>query len=245
MIDTAVILAAGRGSRLKDKTLNKPKGFLIIDDKPVIEHSICRLLSVNIEKIFIGTGYLSNFYEELINKYPVTCVENKKYDITGSMYTLYNMRDYIDNDFLLLESDLVYDKTGLNILIEDKHKDIILSSGKTDSGDEVYIEVNTENNLVNMSKNPCDLKDIYSELTGISKISIETFREMCNFAEGVFKKTLKIDYEYSLTGISHKQAIYVKKIDPYIWCEIDDEYQLDRAINSIYPEIKRRESCNG
>jgi 2-aminoethylphosphonate-pyruvate transaminase len=245
MIDTAVILAAGRGSRLKDKTLNKPKGFLIIDGMPVVEQSICRLLSVNIEKIFIGTGYLSNFYEELMNKYPVMCVENKKYDITGSMYTLYNMRDYICNDFLLLESDLIYDKIGLNILIEDKHKDIILSSGKTDSGDEVYIEADTDNNLVNMSKNPCDLKCIYAELTGINKISIETFREMCDFAEVVFDRNLKLDYEYSLTGIAHKKAIYVKKIDPYIWCEIDDEYQLNRAINFIYPEIKRRESCDG
>ena len=118
MIKTAVILAAGLGSRLKDRTKNMPKGFLEINGKSLIEESIKKLISVGIKEIIIGTGYLPEFFEGLKTKYNcVKCVFNPKYAETGSAYTLYNMKDVIKSDFLLLESDLIYEKRALDILI--------------------------------------------------------------------------------------------------------------------------------
>jgi len=44
MIKTAVILAAGMGSRIRKRAGNRPKGFLMIDEKSIIEHSISKLI---------------------------------------------------------------------------------------------------------------------------------------------------------------------------------------------------------
>ena len=69
-IKTAVILAAGMGSRLNDVTNDEiPKGLLKINGKTLIERSIEKLRSIGIEKIYIVTGHLSFKYDELANKY--------------------------------------------------------------------------------------------------------------------------------------------------------------------------------
>ena len=94
-----------------------------------------------------------------------------------------------------------------------------------------------------MSKKKKELNAIYAELTGITKISAGTFKKMCRFAENEFEKNPRLDYEYALVGISKETRVFVKKIDDYAWCEIDDEDHLKRAIEIIYPMIKGREDC--
>ena len=69
MVDTAVIVAAGLGSRLQERTKTKPKGFLEIEGISLIERSIEMLVNSGIKKIFIGTGYLSETYDELATNY--------------------------------------------------------------------------------------------------------------------------------------------------------------------------------
>ena len=69
MIKQAVILAGGLGSRLKDKTKTMPKGFLEIGGTAIVEQSIQKLLACGIEKIIIGTGHCSEYYDQLAQKY--------------------------------------------------------------------------------------------------------------------------------------------------------------------------------
>jgi 2-aminoethylphosphonate-pyruvate transaminase len=243
MIDTAIILAAGRGSRLKEITKDRPKGFIVLNQKPIIEESIIKLFQAGIENIIIGTGYCSEKYDELAKKYShISCVKNALYAKSGSMYTLYNIRDHIQNDFLLLESDLIYDKAGLNLLIKSPWPDTILTSGKTNANDEAYVEIDDKNCLVNVSKDPTKLENIYSELIGISKISYPTFEKLCIFAEKSFQNDLMLDYEYALVGIAPSTDIHVLKFEDFTWSEIDDEGQLTRARNLIYPKILKCES---
>jgi 2-aminoethylphosphonate-pyruvate transaminase len=243
MIDTAIILAAGRGSRLKEITRDQPKGFIVFDQKPIIEESIIKLFGSGIKHIIIGTGYYSEKYDELAGKYSsISCVKNELYAESGSMYTLYNLRDHIRQDFLLLESDLIYDKAGLDLLINSPWPDILLTSGKTNASDEAFVEINDRKCLVNVSKDPAKLGNIYSELIGISKISYPTFVKLCAFADKSFHKDLMLDYEYALVGIARDTDIHVAKIEDFIWSEIDDEAQLTRARNVIYPKILKRES---
>ncbi|MBT2601821.1 2-aminoethylphosphonate--pyruvate transaminase [Bacillus sp. ISL-53] len=242
MVKTAVILAGGMGTRLREKTENLPKGFLKLDDKPIIEQSILKLLEAGIETIIIGTGHLSEAYEQLTTKYPqIHCVRNDKYSTTSSMYTLYNVRGHVSEDFLLLESDLIYEKQALDRLVQQKKPDVILASGFTNSNDEVFLEIDENQHLVNMSKNKHDLKSIDAELTGISKISHQAFLAMCNYAKTSFLENPLLDYESALIGISKQITLYVDKLDQLIWCEIDNESHLLRAKQFIYPMIKMKE----
>jgi 2-aminoethylphosphonate-pyruvate transaminase len=157
------------------------------------------------------------------------------------MYTLHNLRALVKGDFLLLESDLLYDKTGLEILQADLKENVILASGPTGSRDEVFIEVDEEYKLVDMSKDKARLGSVYGELTGISKISQTAFSTMNKFAENTFTKTPGLDYEYALVGIRKQESIYVHQVNDYAWCEIDDEQHLERAEKNIYPKIRLRE----
>src|SRR5215204_1737060 len=152
-VDTAVILAAGMGTRLKGHTQEKPKGFLEIDGDSLIERSIKHLIDHGISTIVIGTGYFHEHFDALKDKFPgITTLRNVNFATTGSMYTLYLVRDLVKAPFLLLESDLLYDPAALNYLLTDKRSDIILASGKTNSGDEVYIQHSASGFLENMSK---------------------------------------------------------------------------------------------
>jgi 2-aminoethylphosphonate-pyruvate transaminase/(2-aminoethyl)phosphonate cytidylyltransferase len=242
-VRTAVILAAGLGSRIRSFTKDLPKGFIPIENIPIIKHSIHKLLDCGIEKIIIGTGYKSEAYEALIGEFPqIICKKNPNYATTGSMYTLNNLNSLIEEDFLLLESDLIYDRKGIEILIKDPHENIILASGRTGSKDEVFLQVDSGHQLVSMSKNENELSSIYGELTGISKISYTVFQEMSLYASKTFTENPMLDYEYTMVAISAESNIHVLKIEDYAWCEIDDENHLKRAVNEVYPKIVQLES---
>ena len=244
MIKTAVILAAGLGSRLKEVTASMPKGFISIGGLPIVEVSLRALIDSGIEKIFIGTGYQAAHYERLAQRYhpAITCVENPDFAKTGSMATLYNIAPSIGVDFLLLESDLVYDPAGLDALISDeKHSGIILASGMTGSGDEVFIETGDSGRLVKLSKNAGELARSDAELVGICRISRGALDEMCRYYEKEREKRPGIDYESVLAGIASAGSdIFVKKIEDFSWCEIDDDGHLHRAAGVIFPKIREK-----
>ena len=206
MTKVAVILAAGLGSRLKEKTKFKPKGFLELEGISLIQRSVDNLLSCGIEKIYIGTGYLNDVYDEFAKNYSkIENIKSDRYETTSSMYTLYNMRTKLKDDFLLLESDLLYEIDALKYLIEDEQDDIILASGKTNSNDEVYIDADKNFSLVAMSKKKEDLKFIYGELVGISKVSQNRYKMMCELFEN--QDNLKIDYEYIMVQTSKLKIV--------------------------------------
>lgn len=60
----AVIMAGGRGERLRPLTDHTPKSMLPLGDKPIIEHNIDRIVSFGIEAITISVRYLS---DQIIN----------------------------------------------------------------------------------------------------------------------------------------------------------------------------------
>lgn len=241
MVRTAVILAAGLGSRLKHHTEVQPKGFLAIDGISLIERSLNNLVQAGIEEIIIGTGYRHTHFDQLAERYPVVTRRNEDYATTGSMYTLYKLRDLVKDGFLLLESDLLYEPDALTHLLEDERQDVILASGRTQSGDEVYIEANDGGLLVQMSKDKSLLKHISGELVGITKLSVDTLNMISEFAEKAFARGNNfLNYEDALVGIASVKPIHIKLVEDLVWCEIDDEQHLDRALKSIYPRIKSK-----
>ncbi|NOQ22754.1 MAG: NTP transferase domain-containing protein [Candidatus Aegiribacteria sp.] len=242
MIRSAVILAAGMGTRLRTVLKNIPKGFLEISGKTLIEQSITRLLNAGIENIIIVTGHLSHYYDELARSHNyIRTVHNDIYADSGSMYSFYLARHYIREEFFLLESDLIYEQRALSSLLSCSQKDTVLLSGSTGSGDEVYAET-SGNRLINLSKDKYRLKSIGGELVGISKFSLPLYMEMVKISEIMFSESLEVEYEQCVVETARKYPVYVKKVEDLIWAEIDDENHLDRVKRIIAPRIENIES---
>ncbi len=245
MIKQAVILAGGMGTRLKDITKDMPKGFLEINNIPIVEQSIEKLVAYGVEEIIIGTGHCSEWYEKLAEKYPIVkTVKNEDYQNTSSMGTLNVCSSLIKDDFLLLESDLIYDEVGLKVLINDKHQNVILASGKTNSFDEVYLDTDNKGILTKVSKNKEEFDNPNCELVGITKISKSLLNKMIDFYNKNLDSYKKIDYENVLEILAKEYPIYVHKIEFYAWAEIDDERMFKRACNEIYPHINENEKLH-
>jgi len=239
LIDTAAIVAAGFGSRLNELTAAMPKGFLRLGGTSLIERSIQTLLDFGIRKIVIGTGYHSEHYDALAAKNPaLTTVKSNAYATTGSMYTLWNMRHELDRDFILLESDLLYEPRAIALLLADQRPDVVLASDATQSGDEVFIETTDAMELVAMSKDPTRLTRIDAELVGITKISTETYAGMCGVMEAHLESRPKLDYEYALVEVGRRRPVHVLRADGLAWCEVDDIHHLQRATERILPRVE-------
>ncbi|QTQ14080.1 2-aminoethylphosphonate--pyruvate transaminase [Treponema parvum] len=243
MIKQAVIVAGGLGERFGGRTKEMPKGFIEIEGVPMVERSVQKLIRAGVEEIIIGTGHCNQWYDELAKKY--SCIKtfrNENYANTSSMGTLEVCAPYVKGDFLLLESDLVYDAAGLFALINDERKNVVLASGKTGSGDEVYLSYDENRILTNVSKDKNSMPDAGAELVGITKLSKQALDAMVNYAKAHHADMPKIDYENVMNAVAKECDIYVKKLEYYAWIEIDDEEMLSRALNLVYPRIKENES---
>ena len=235
MVKTAVIMAAGMGTRFGKYTETIPKGFIECGDLSMVERSIRTLIACGIERIVIGTGYHKEKYEALKGTYPqIECVFSPRYAETNSMYTLYNCRDVIgDDDFLLLESDLVFEKKAITSLLECKEPTIMLITPVTKFQDQYYVEYGEGSRLTMCSTDKTQL-DAKGELVGIHKLSNEFYKAMCeDYAAKVADKP-KLGYEYELLTMSQeKMKVFVLKVDGLKWYEIDDVDDLAYAEKNI------------
>lgn len=232
-----MIMAAGLGSRFGHYTDLIPKGFVEIGGKSMIIRSIDTLLACGIERIVIGTGYKNEAYENLKKDYPMieTCY-SPRYAETNSMYTLYNTRELIgDDDFLLLESDLIFDKNAINGLLECQEPDVMLITPVTKFQDQYYVEYNEKHTLTRCSVNK-DKVDAKGELVGIHKLSNVFYKKMCADYAQIVDEQPKLGYEYELLRMSQNVSpFYVLNAQNVKWYEIDDPQDLKYAEEHVLP----------
>lgn len=238
-VETAVILAAGMGTRLRSITNNMiPKGFLDVEGTGLVPRSIKNLFDAGIKKIYIATGHLNEFYDKLAEKDSrIITLRNSNYSSTGSMASLAIFREILDEDFILLESDLIYEKKSLYEVINFEMEDCMLLSGKTNSGDEVYIEVK-DDNLYKCSKCIDEIGTAAGELVGITKVSKELYQLMLEEYDN--SDIQQYHYENTIIDAAKKKKVGYKKVEDIIWAEIDDESHLERVKRDILPKLREK-----
>ena len=212
----ACILAAGQGTRLGP--LPHPKGFMRLGERPIVAESLERLRSVGITEVVVVTGHLASYYQELEG---VHLVHNAHYASTGSLQSLAAANEVLTGDFLLLESDLIYERRALEVLLSVPHPDAVLLSGPTGAGDEVWVEAR-DGWLVSMSKDRSRLGTVSGELVGISRVSRELYSKLlCQPGQ---------HYESDgLVGCAATRPIACPLVADLLWAEIDDANHLERA----------------
>jgi len=110
----AIILAAGRGTRLKHYTENLPKGMLEFGGKTIIEHQIDTYKSCGIDDIVIVKGFMP----EKIDFPGVRYYVNEDYDKTNMVESLFCAEEEFDDEIIVSYADIVFEPRVLSMLID-------------------------------------------------------------------------------------------------------------------------------
>lgn len=168
----AVILAAGIGSRLRPITDEKPKTLVNVNNKPMLGYILDALSWVYIKEVVICVGYkASHIINYCKSKYPqfkFYFIENKEYDTTNNMYSLYLAKKQLDDDIVLMNADLIFDKDIVKGLLKSKGSRVAVDKG-------IYIEesmkitVNNSGIISGISKK-INKEDAYGSSIDVYKI---------------------------------------------------------------------------
>ncbi len=120
----AVVLAAGKGTRLRPLTDDKPKGMVEVDGKPILTHCFDQLAELGAEEFVVVVGYLK---EKIIQHYgdeyrgiPITYTHQREQK--GLAHALLSVADHIDDDFMLMLGDNIF-QANLGDVVQRQRED--------------------------------------------------------------------------------------------------------------------------
>nr|EGQ40236.1 MAG: nucleoside-diphosphate-sugar pyrophosphorylase [Candidatus Nanosalinarum sp. J07AB56] len=125
----AVILCAGKGTRMRPLTDDTPKPLLPVAGKPIVEHNI-EVLRGLVDEIVIVSGYRrEQFYARYGNDQDITIVEQR--EPKGTAHAALQAQDVVGDDLLILNGDDIYGE-GLQTMLERGRGGAGLQSGEPD-----------------------------------------------------------------------------------------------------------------
>lgn len=124
-ITTALLLAAGTGSRLQPLTKAAPKCLTEVNGISILERLISNLKEQNFKRLVVVIGHLGDQIQEFLKQnsgdLQIDFVVNPDFATTNNLYSLWLAREQITEAFMLVESDLVFDCSLLDeMLFPDK-----------------------------------------------------------------------------------------------------------------------------
>ena len=106
MAINAIIMAAGKGERLRPLTETTPKPLIEIHGTPMIENIITSLKQKGVDDITIVTGYLKDKFEYLKDKHQINIINNPDYDKANNISSLYYAKEKL-GDTIILDGDQI------------------------------------------------------------------------------------------------------------------------------------------
>lgn len=114
-VKRAIIMAAGRGERLRPISLKTPKPLIPVNGVPMIVTAIRTLRSFGIREIYVVVGYLKDQFQFLETDYPgLKLIENPYYDSCNNISSLYVARDHLEDVMILDGDQIIYTPEALS-----------------------------------------------------------------------------------------------------------------------------------
>ena len=237
----AIILAAGMGKRLGELTKNNTKCMVEVGGVKLIERALRILDKKSLSRIILVVGYqyenLTTFVDSLQLATPIEYIVNDVYNRTNNIFSLSLAKEQMmQEDTLLLESDLIFEERLIDLLIEDKRDTLALVDKFESWMDGTCIVVDENDNITDFI--PGKLlkyheKEHYYKTVNIYKFGAE-------FSQNVYVPFLEAyakvmgNNEYYETVIKlilmlDKNTMKAKRLNGEMWYEIDDIQDLDIA----------------
>ena len=170
----AILLAAGRGSRMGDETASKPKCFTVLKGRRLLDWQIDALAEAGIGDVTIVTGYRSEMFDGNFST-----VENTRWSETNMVASLFCV-DKPECDTIISYSDIVYKNQHI-IDLNKSNADITITADKywaelwklrfEDPLDDAETFKSKGQKLIEIGKKTRDMKDIEAQYMGLLKIS--------------------------------------------------------------------------
>lgn len=238
----AIILAAGMGKRLGELTKGNTKCMVAVNGTCLIDRMLNQLAARNLSRVVIVVGYKK---EELIkhignrydNRIKIEYVHNDIYDKTNNIYSLALAKEYmLEEDTLLLESDLIFDDSMLDLIINDPYPNLALVAKYETWMDGTMVRISEDNDIMSfIPKKAFKYSDIdhYYKTCNIYKFSREfSTTQYVPFLEAYSKAMGNNEYYEQvlrvLTALD-RSDLKALPITHEKWYEIDDVQDLDIA----------------
>lgn len=238
----AIILAAGYGARIRPYTDLKPKAMLEIAGQTIIGRMLKLLLAHGISEICVVTGYCREQLESYLNSsFPdvqFTFVFNEVYHKTNNIYSMHLAFEHfpLDDDILLIESDLIFTEAVLERILQSPHKNIALVDKFQVGMDGTVVTV--DNDLITNIIPPhlqgpgFDFSDKYKTLNiyRFSREFVQTsFRKLLSFYATVYNDNCYYELILGILVYMRHEQIFACDVSGAKWCEVDDANDLRLA----------------
>jgi L-glutamine-phosphate cytidylyltransferase len=232
----ALILAAGRGSRLMQHTRDLPKCLLRIGDHTIIEHQIRALFLAGIRTIQVITGYRDDLVAEVCGD-RVTYAHNPDYNTTNSFDSFGCATiEPPDAGLLVLNSDVLFHPGLLLRLLADPVENVLLADFRSElAEEEMKISVDETYRITAISKS-MDPAEAQAENLGVLRLGPAAAHRMLALSRTGKLREARIawvpDGIHHLRNEFHFRAV---SVNGFPWTEIDFPEDLVRAREQVYP----------
>ena len=223
----AIILAAGRGSRMKNLTEEKPKGLVEFRNKPLIDWQIETIRSLGITEISIVTGYK----RELFKSKELFEFHNPRWAETNMVYSLCRADDWLsETDCIISYSDIFYHASHVKLL-KDSPNDFSITYDKNwlelwtkrfaDPLDDAETFKEQDGKLLEIGNRPTSLSEVTGQYMGLLKFKPNGWKQIKKILNEQEPNFDQLDMT-SLLNLLLSQNLYVAAIPTNEeWYEFD------------------------
>lgn len=225
----AIILSAGQGRRLLPLTKNAPKCLLPISGKPIIEWEIDTLLACGIVDITVVTGFESSVVEAVLqqryaNLAQVNTLFNPFFGVADNLVSCWVARSAMNQDFLLLNGDTIFDPEVLTEVLNSKPALITLCVNRKSvyDADDMKVQLDKRGCVKHVSKT------LPMSQTDAESIGLIFFRQngpqlFCDAIENALRHQdeLKSWYFTVIDALAGKHTAKACFVSEHRWCEVD------------------------
>jgi CDP-L-myo-inositol myo-inositolphosphotransferase len=236
-----VIVAAGKGHRLQEMGSSKP--LLSFLGLPIIERTIRTAMEAGIDDFLVVTGYkheiLQIFLKDLSEKTNVriNVIYNPEWETKSNGYSVLQSRGEIQEQFLLLMADHLFDsEIARELISQDNDSDVILATDSNTNNPLVDFEdvtkVKVENGRIISIGKGLDTYDSFD--TGIFLCNTELFKalEECNQND-------KTNLSDAIQYLADKGRVSTHDISGKFWADIDDKDAYKKASKAIINNLNK------